>query len=96
MASAMPLALLLLCLLVTHTHGSRRTLFRSADDDAGASPPSNAACPSIASGYSNGNKFPLVHNLSPCSPLGGSYVRKRGKAALADTTRIASFPESFN
>ncbi|CAL5038195.1 unnamed protein product [Urochloa decumbens] len=82
MASAMPLALLLLlCLLVSHTHGSRRVLFRSSDD-AGASPPSNAACPSIASGHSNGNKVPLVHRLSPCSPLGGGDVRKHGKAAL--------------
>ncbi|CAN6178347.1 unnamed protein product [Urochloa humidicola] len=84
MASAMPLALLLLFLLVTHTQGSRRVLFRSTDY-AGASPRSNAACPSIASGHSNGNKLPLVHRLSPCSSLGGSYVvRKRGKAALAD------------
>ncbi|CAN6164185.1 unnamed protein product [Urochloa humidicola] len=83
MASAMPLALLLLCLLVTHTHGSRRVLFRSTDY-GGASPWSNAACPSIASGHSDGNKLPLVHRLSPCSPLGGSYVLKQGKAALAE------------
>ncbi|CAN6197905.1 unnamed protein product [Urochloa humidicola] len=84
MASAMPLALLLLCLLVTHTHGSRRVLFRSTDYAGASLRSSNAACPSVASGHSNGNKLPLVHRLSPCSPLGGSYVRKQGKAALAE------------
>ncbi|RLN13398.1 protein ASPARTIC PROTEASE IN GUARD CELL 2-like [Panicum miliaceum] len=81
MASAMPLAgLLLLCLLVTHTHGSRPVLLRSTDD-SGASPSSDA-CRSIASGHGNGNKLPLVHRLSPCSPLGGSGARKHGKASL--------------
>ncbi|CAL5043154.1 unnamed protein product [Urochloa decumbens] len=83
MASAMPLVLLLLCLLVTDTHGSRRVIFRSTDD-SGSSPPSNAACPSMASGHSNGNKLPLVHRLNPCSPLKSSGIRKHGKAALAE------------
>ncbi|XP_025813157.1 aspartyl protease AED1-like [Panicum hallii] len=91
MASAMPLALLLLCLLVTHAYGSRPVLLRSTDD-SGASPSSDACRPSIPSGHSNGNKLPLVHRLSPCSPLGGSGARKHGKASLDEILHRDGLP----
>ncbi|CAL5047439.1 unnamed protein product [Urochloa decumbens] len=81
MASVMPLALLLLVLLVTQTNGSRRVLLPSTDDDSGGGSPSSNACPSILSGHNKGNKLPVIHRLSPCSPLGGG-IPKHGKAAL--------------
>ncbi|WVZ55659.1 hypothetical protein U9M48_006293 [Paspalum notatum var. saurae] len=70
----MRLALLLcvLCLVVSHTHahGSRRDLGRSSAEQAVSTSPTT--CPA---GLGSGNKLPLVHRLSPCSPL-GSGARK--------------------
>jgi len=33
-------------------------------------------------GHTNGNKLPVVHRLSPCSPLAGGGARKHGKPSL--------------
>ncbi|KAL6909874.1 hypothetical protein ACP4OV_001533 [Aristida adscensionis] len=85
MDSGVHLCLVLLCLLlvtplgsahdyIIQTHGSRRLLHWSGDP---GSSPSTTSCPSIhSSGSSNGNKLPVVHRLSPCSPLGGSRRRR--------------------
>ncbi|TVU11525.1 hypothetical protein EJB05_45117, partial [Eragrostis curvula] len=76
MASAMHLPLLLLCLLVGHTHGSRPVMLRSIHDSGASS--SASACSSIPKGFSSGNKLPVVHRLSRCSPLGRARKRKQG------------------
>nr|CAB3467880.1 unnamed protein product [Digitaria exilis] len=80
MVSAVHLTLVLLCLLVTQTHGSRRVLLSSTDASSASSSPN--ACPSVSN---NGNKLPVVHRLSPCSPInGGGGARKHGTAALRE------------
>ncbi|KAK3132261.1 hypothetical protein QOZ80_6AG0518580 [Eleusine coracana subsp. coracana] len=82
MASAMHLPLLVLCLLFSHTHGSRTFVSLRSIDDSGASP-STTTCPPMSTGSISGNKLPVVHRLSPCSPL-GSASRKQGSKASLD------------
>lgn len=35
-------------------------------------------------GHTNGNKLPLVHRLSPCSPVTGGGAQKKGKPSLQE------------
>ncbi|KAL6596659.1 hypothetical protein ACP70R_047302 [Stipagrostis hirtigluma subsp. patula] len=78
-------SLMLSCLLLMMSLGSSyeynintqesRRLLRLSDEYGSTS--SSTSCSSIPLGRTNGNKLPVVHRLSPCSPLGGP--RKQGK-----------------
>ncbi|KAL6607009.1 hypothetical protein ACP70R_042662 [Stipagrostis hirtigluma subsp. patula] len=76
-ASLLFLSLLLVPQLSTsyytsHTRESRQFFIRSSDLARSSSTPATASCSSIASELNSNGKLPVVHRLSPCSPLNGA------------------------
>ncbi|KAL6909690.1 hypothetical protein ACP4OV_001349 [Aristida adscensionis] len=93
MASAVPA--LLVCLLLfaslhlgcsyytSYTHGGKHYVVRSNHPPGQPSPP----CSSIDSGRSSSDGLPVVHRLSPCSPLGAARNPQVKMPSAADVLR---------
>ncbi|KAL6911573.1 hypothetical protein ACP4OV_000378 [Aristida adscensionis] len=83
---------------IVNAHASRQFVVRSSHNSSAASMP-RQTCPSVSSGAvvqfmheldrsraaANGNRLPLFHRLSPCSPLDGAP--KRVPASSVDVVK---------
>ncbi|CAN6178346.1 unnamed protein product [Urochloa humidicola] len=69
----------------SYNPGSRRFIILSSDDESEAST-SMPACSTIPSGPGNGNRLPLIHRDSPCSPLASAGKQSRGPPTSSSAT----------